>query len=114
MNKPQVGIGQHVVPPRGNSSKHAPARTSPPRFRKASSTRGSSGMRFQHDFGVKADGISMGHDGMSFSLQSRELIARTRSKRIMSGPVVRTRSIALCGPDATKHAGLRLIRDGGV
>ena len=53
------------------------------------------GMRF-NTIGV-SDGISMGTDGMSFSLQSRDLIADS-IETVMSAPVVRRQHL---------HSGLR-------
>ena len=52
---------------------HAPERRCRKRSKKASSSADLVGMRF-NTIGV-SDGISMGTDGMSFSLQSRDLIA---------------------------------------
>ena len=58
---------------RGQHLQHAPRTTWPPRSRKASTAAGLVGMRF-NTIGV-SDGISMGTEGMSYSLQSRDLIA---------------------------------------
>ena len=71
MNKPQVGICSRLV--RGQSLQHAPQRPGRQGQRKACRPPGCVGMRF-NTIGV-SDGISMGTDGMSYSLQSRDLIA---------------------------------------
>ena len=71
LNKPQVGIGARLV--RGQPVQHAPGRPRQPREGGRRGSRTASAMRF-NTIGV-SDGISMGTDGMSFSLQSRDLIA---------------------------------------
>ena len=62
---------QHVV--RGQPVQHAPARPGREGERRALQAAGLVGMRF-NTIGV-SDGISMGTDGMSYSLQSRDIIA---------------------------------------
>jgi len=70
MNKPQVGIGSMWY--EGNSCNMHLADLAA-EVRKGVAAAGMVGMRF-NTIGV-SDGISMGTDGMSFSLQSRDLIA---------------------------------------
>ena len=71
MNKPQVGIAS--VWYEGNPCNMHLQRPGRRRSRKASVAAGLVGMRF-NTIGV-SDGISMGTEGMSYSLQSRDLIA---------------------------------------
>ena len=71
---------------RGQHLQHAPERRSPPRCKEGVIAAGMVGMRF-NTIGV-SDGISMGTEGMSYSLQSRDLIADS-IETVMGGPVVR-------------------------
>ena len=71
MQKPQVGIAS--VWYEGNTCNMHLDTAGRPRSRKGSHAAGLVGMRF-NTIGV-SDGISMGTEGMSYSLQSRDLIA---------------------------------------